>query len=345
MGQSFGRNLQGEECVFVFVKSTFSWQDDGILVPEPKSATLVEDDLFTAEAGESSMAYAADTLPPKARTDVYLVGRIVVPEPKPVVDVTLKVGSHINKVVRVFGPRRWQRQHQGPPVPGRAEAFSEMPLLWERAYGGVSPREPKVFEPGNPIGCGVVTAEDDPEGPLPNFEWPAAPLAWAKKNTPAGFGPICPHWQPRTQRAGTYDERWRELRAPIPPEDFDPAYFNVAPDDQQLSAFPSDETVTLTNFTRRQQESFLVPSSGAPVTLVDDGYLIERQAAPDTVVIDLEARRVAIRAALAYVPRASLLDVTAAIVGYLPQGEKKALLYGKRYVRLRDGRRGLRDSG
>lgn len=338
VGQSFGRTLQGEECIFLILKSTFSWQADGRLVPEREGAALVEADLFTGEAGVSSMAYAADTLPPKARTDVYLVGSISLPEPKPLVDVSLQVGSHINKVVRVFGTRLWQRQPKGPPTPGRAEPFSEMPLEWERAYGGVAMSDPKLFEPCNPIGCGVVTNEEAP-GPghrLPNFEWPAEPTSWGKRRAPAGFGPLCPHWQPRATRAGTHDDRWKQLRAPLPPEDFDVAYFNVAPDDQQLSAFPSGEIVTLTNFTRRRQESFVVPPSAFPVTLVDDGHLIDRQAAPDTLVIDLDERRILLRSALAYVPCASLLDLTAAIVGPLSLGERKALLYGKRYVRLRE---------
>ncbi len=50
---------------------------------------------------------------------------------------------------------------------------------------------------------------------------------------PAGFGPLDVTSPERRAKAGTYDDAWLENRSPDPPLDFDPAFFNTAPLDQQ----------------------------------------------------------------------------------------------------------------
>jgi hypothetical protein len=51
------------------------------------------------------------------------------------VDCGFRVGA-VQKVVRVFGDRTWA-SHSRPTPP---QAFEKMPLVWERAYGGVDRR-------------------------------------------------------------------------------------------------------------------------------------------------------------------------------------------------------------
>lgn len=64
-----------------------------------------------------------------------------------------------------------------------------------------------------------------------------ARIARAYGRSPAGFGPLGKAWAPRLALAGTYDERWLDERHPRLPEDFDFAYWNGAPADQQID-FP-----------------------------------------------------------------------------------------------------------
>lgn len=50
----------------------------------------------------------------------------------------------------------------------------------------------------------------------------------------AGYGPLCKAWAPRLALAGTYDDTWLAQRHPWLPVDFDFAYWNGAPEDQQI---------------------------------------------------------------------------------------------------------------
>ncbi|TRX72844.1 DUF2169 family type VI secretion system accessory protein [Pseudomonas mangiferae] len=65
-----------------------------------------------------------------------------------------------------------------------------------------------------------------------------AEVASRYRYRPAGFGVVGRAWTPRLQRAGTYDARWLAERWPRLPQDFDFAYWNGAPLDQQI-AWPS----------------------------------------------------------------------------------------------------------
>lgn len=64
-----------------------------------------------------------------------------------------------------------------------------------------------------------------------------AEVAGSYGYTPAGFGPLCKAWAPRLALAGTYDQKWLDERHPMLPKDFDFAFWNGAPLDQQIK-FP-----------------------------------------------------------------------------------------------------------
>jgi hypothetical protein len=51
----------------------------------------------------------------------------------------------------------------------------------------------------------------------------------------AGFGALNKAWAPRLALAGTYDDAWLSQRHPYLPKDFDFAYWNGAPVDQQIA--------------------------------------------------------------------------------------------------------------
>lgn len=68
---------------------------------------------------------------------------------------------------------------------------------------------------------------------------------------PAGFSATHRSWAPRLALAGTYDDDWLENRHPNYPKDFDFAYWNSAPEDQQID-FPDltkPHTLVVNNLT------------------------------------------------------------------------------------------------
>lgn len=72
-----------------------------------------------------------------------------------------------------------------------------------------------------------------------------ARVAHQYPHQPAGFGVVGRAWAPRLAKAGSYDETWERTRWPALPEDFDFAYWNGAPEDQQIEWPPSDTAIEL----------------------------------------------------------------------------------------------------
>lgn len=323
---SVARSVLGAEAVFIFVKGIFSLDAGRHPLPLAEVPPFLTADEFNGDEGVSSLRVPAEICPPKPWIDVCVCGSLQLPEPKAVVDCSLQIGK-LRKVVRVWGPRVW-RKANNEFVASDPKPFTSMPLEWERSFGGVSAADPKVFEARNPLGVGIYDPRDVDGLPLPNFEAPTAPTELGAPSSPVGFGAVSPHWSPRSKYAGTYDLAWQELRAPLPPADFDARFFNAAPEDQQLEVYPAGGALLLTNMTLRRQESFVLPEFSFPVAFVDDGFLVERVARPDTIVIDLDHRQVILRAALEYVPREAVLDLAAAFVGPMSAAQRLELLKG-----------------
>jgi hypothetical protein len=144
--------------------------------------------------------------------------------------VALSVAGR-RKVVRVFGDRTWRSLTGGISRPA---PFTSMPLTYERAFGGNQELagQPTLAEERNPVGVGFRgrrSTTDVAGQKLPNLEDPLSPLrAFGDGAAPAGFGFIAPSWLPRRTHAGTYDQAWKENRAPYLPRDFDRRFSNAA---------------------------------------------------------------------------------------------------------------------
>jgi hypothetical protein len=158
----------------------------------------------------------------------------------------------------------------------------------------------------NPVGRGFaedwyLRATKLKRVPAPQIEPANQPMArFGDEYEPDGFGIVGRAWRPRLGLAGTYDQQWLENRHPSLPADFDFAYWNGAPADQQVVPhMDGDETVTLYNLcpagTGTTQDawgntllSFALPGH-LPFVLVrfQDGRIGELAAKLDTVVIDV----------------------------------------------------------
>ncbi|MFO0760397.1 MAG: DUF2169 domain-containing protein [Byssovorax sp.] len=198
------------------------------------------EDVFRRDDPAGSLRMASDLVPFKRRAEVLLVGHAYAPRREPVrsLRVRLLVGE-VDKAIEIFADRAFTLEGQLREGP----RFTQMPLVWKRAAGG----------PGTSNPAGVrLDAPPDAFGqrPLPNLQPPGLHVTSPDDIIlPVGFGPIAPTWPGRWDKLGRHASTWDPLRflaRPLP-DDLDPAYFNVAPPDQQLDAIRPNERIVLEN--------------------------------------------------------------------------------------------------
>ncbi len=210
---------------------------------------------------------SSDFAPFKPRFDLLMHAASYSPsrKPEPSWDARWRVGEW-SKSLRVFGDRQWIveplsfRASQPAPV-------AKLKVDYRGAYGGPSSTL-------NPVGKGFGLQAQQ----LPNIEDPQHPIKTPSDTSPpAGFGPISPGWRARQRWVGTYDDSWKSARWPWFPKDFDYAYFNAAPLDQQLQrSLNGDEELVFENL-HLELSNFRSRLPGVRVRC----FLSERPAAPD----------------------------------------------------------------
>lgn len=281
-------NQKGVDTLYIIVKAVFTIGRQWTLA-DTQIPPLGADEYWSDDPASSSIKTASDIHIGKASTDVVMIGHAWAPDNSEVgfLDVSLSVGN-VNKQIRVFGDRYWDNGDITTPVP-----FSSMPLVYERAFGGIHKVDGKIIagEVRNPIGCGFAGKRRIKEMnglPLPNLEDPRQFLRRVGDVVaPAGFGFISPNWQPRLSYAGTYDEHWQKYCAPYLPEDFDLRFFNMAHPDLICPGFLSGgEPVRITGVNPHGHLHFYLPT----VTLKADVAFRSRTEKPifnlETLVIE-----------------------------------------------------------
>lgn len=198
----------------------------------------------TATAEFSGSTTVLDHWMPKLRGEFLVCGKAVAPMGMPVshLDVSVSVGS-LQKKIAVSGDRFWcpglLRTHITDATP-----FLEMPLTYERAFGGEG-------YACNPVGMGYQAqraVDDGAKVQLPNLQSPSRPILHQRDEpTPCAMGPVDLDWPGKISGAGTFDKNWFKARYPLPPLNFDYCVYNVAPKDQQLESgfFVGNETVCI----------------------------------------------------------------------------------------------------
>ncbi|MGH7297468.1 MAG: DUF2169 family type VI secretion system accessory protein [Polyangiaceae bacterium] len=223
----------GEKLV-AMVKATFESESPGggtlELAPRKRRRGIRTRDFPWGEPEKTTIAYPADICVRKPGTDVVFVAKAHAPDgvPVPMFDAYAQVGS-LRKAIQVHGLRVWQADGSGLSA---ARPLAELEIRYEHAWGGFDDKDPKkvVEEARNPMGKGCVgnpASLTDKEAP--QIEDPGAPIkSWRTRPPPAGMGPIGRHWEPRRGHVGTYDAAWKELKAPLLPDDFDDRYNQCA---------------------------------------------------------------------------------------------------------------------
>jgi len=231
------------DFVSIAVKGTFQIHETGKTVLATEQAGLAGPDILMNDRENSPARYESDSAPFKPRVDALCVGKACAPRGIAVPECTVGfgVGSWF-KVIRVVGNRSWV-----PALGGLShrmtepEPFKSMLVSYENAFGGKDAGKPdgyRFYAP-NPIGKGYSKHGGGLNNlPLPNLEDPSDPIkSWRSQPRPMSFGPVGRAWEPRIKKAGTYDKRWLKERSPKPPLDFDEAFYNCAPEDQQIQGY------------------------------------------------------------------------------------------------------------
>jgi uncharacterized protein YjbI with pentapeptide repeats len=196
----------------------------------PSLRLFPEMDLWGIVAAELGKEGIIDECMPKQRGELIVHGRCFTAGavPRPAASVRVKVGP-IDKTLYVVGDRvwRWDGTASDP------EPFTEMPVTYERAFGGAG-------FPQNPVGVGVAPVKlgDREVHRLPNIEDPKKIIkSKSDKPAPAGFKPYDMLWAQRWPKIGTYDTKWMREQLPGFAADMDLSMWNAAPDDQKLPGF------------------------------------------------------------------------------------------------------------
>ncbi|MBZ4420400.1 DUF2169 domain-containing protein [Myxococcus sp. RHST-1-4] len=315
------------------MKGTFEIDAGGGARLSDVQEAMVFADVHQGEPGTTSLRYESDFAPFKPRADLLVLGQAVSPTGKPVTEslVTLELGT-VRKAIRVTGDRRWERGLLGLRA-SAPRAFVQMPLVYERAFGGtdLTHADPRHHgaELRNPVGVGYRKNPDAraAEGtPLPNLEDPRQPLSgWRDTPVSMGFGPVGRSWQPRLAHAGTYDARWQEEDYPFLPRDFDTRYFLCAPVDQQVPYPRGGEVLRCTGMTRGGALVARVPTLRFPVTFRFDDGDQSHEPLLDTLLVEPDSRRM-------------MLTWRASVPLGRKPGKLREVLVGHQPVRLPPGR-------
>jgi len=217
----------GRSYLTAIVKARFAFRPNSPMVLASRPPMALRD-VHVDEDPTRSVLEASDVVPHRERADVWLRGTARALGGKRVSVSMVRLAIYrsgvamFDRTIHVMGDRPAANV---PPSP-----FLEMPVVWERAYGGVG------FD-DNPVGVG---ADERPR--QPNLIDPQEP------NRPACFGPISRYWRPRRGEITTEERRLVEGVTPEIPDGFDWSYFQAAPRSQQLTYLHGNEWLVLDGF-------------------------------------------------------------------------------------------------
>lgn len=259
------------------------------------------------------------------------------------VRIEFKDGQQWQKLMTVTGPRTLSKGALGGLHLSEPEPALAVPIRYEHAFGGTNQwwkDWPKAKEEDqryeidlhldqNPIGCGLIDANWQKKTKLSSFPAPqielfnepftqahaeaAAGRAGNAEAEPAypvvGLGALGRWWQPRRSKAGSYNDVWKQTRWPKLPKDFDFAYWNAAPEDQQIDYPEGGEKIMLVNLINPERSAdgslwFRVPKQDLKLLVrLEVGAMLFAPMKIDTVIVDLEAMQlVVVRRALVGAP-------------------------------------------
>ncbi len=228
--------------------------DEWVLRPDPDQGGLRAADVYYDDDLKQAVRYESDYAPYKAVSDVIFNGYSHAPDNRPQeqwrcgLKVVRDNETLFRKILQVNGPRDWIRAESKGWRLTEAQAVNKVLLRASNAYGGDyqddTPDTPEterwqICHPENPVGCGFLHEKDRAQQRrAPQIEYPDDPVnSTDGDHQPAGFGWVLRTGASRIHKAGTYDAAWLENRHPFSPQDFTDAYYQGAPEDQQIRSY------------------------------------------------------------------------------------------------------------
>ncbi len=340
-GYTLGMEPSGREHLVVVVKGTFEFprRDEPPRLAEDQ-LPLVAADTFTGEPGFSAPVLETDYAPWKPRCDVLLNGSAYAPEGRPATEVPvgLRLGS-MRKAFHVVGDRTWQAGLMAIS-PGPPRAFTSMPVTYDRAFGGVDDHDPDESRHSaymaNPVGRGYhrkLKGGLIDGTPMPNTEEAGHGVKMPNLDyRPMAFGPVGRGWSPRLGYAGTYDDHWLEHVFPFLPSDFRDAYYQAAPEDQQIPYPRGGEPVVLFNLTPEGRTAFRLPEMDVPVIFFRKaGDRHETSAVIDTIALAPDAGLFTMSWRASIPLRRNIFEIPQVLAGRMSRAWWRARELGKEY--------------
>ncbi|MEO1695795.1 MAG: DUF2169 domain-containing protein [Planctomycetota bacterium] len=301
----------------VALKGTFALRPEEDVRGIPDQAPLMLAATHWGEPGQSSLRQDHDLAPFKPRTDVHVVGTARAPGGKPRSDwvAGVQVGP-VDVMVRLVGPRTWTRRRLLPWRLSPPEPTVEVPLQFERSFGGVR-ADGRAFE-RNPYGTGWDPKPGKDSVLAPQIEAVDDPVSgMGNEVAVAALGPLAPVCSSRRALAGTFDDEWLEDQWPLMPDDFDFAFYNSAPESMQVDGYlQGDEAFELTGLLAEPSFRGRLPGI-RPFVLArqDDGHFVYYRSELDTVVFSIDERLVYMtwRSVVPLEPEVRVLEARAAM--------------------------------
>ena len=339
-GYTMGMKPDGREMLVVAIKGTFAIPKPG---EKPKLAEeqipLIMADTFTGEPGFSAPLYEVDYAPIRHRCDLLLIGSAYAPQGRParMVQVGLKLGAFI-KTFNVVGNRYWKA---GITIaPSQPEEFTVMPISYDNAFGGLDnfhdDKNKHSAYMRNPVGKGYHQLLDSylvDGAPMPNTEEVNRPIQTPNDGyKPMSFGPVGRGWSSRLPHGGTYDQDWIDNTFPFLPADFNEAYYQAAPEDQQIPYPKGGEEVVLVNLSPEGRIAFNLPTIDVPVVFFrKKGERHETQAVLDTVVLEPDKGTFCLTWRASIPLKKNMFEIPQVLAGKMSRGWWRARELGKTY--------------
>jgi hypothetical protein len=295
--------LRGEQFDVLVVGGTFDIVHAIPLAPSTEQLPLAYSDDYYGDPMTSSLRTEGNLVIAKKASDIHVVGNARSPQGTPTAEweAAISIGK-LKKSIRVMGPRWWEYSRADGWRLTFPDPCTEVPLRYELAYGGTitsSGREGQkdsVYA-SNPVGVGYFarqTPDTARRYPVPQFESFDSPIREiAEEHSPEGFGPICRWWQPRIDKAGTYDDAWRQNRFPNFPDDFDFDFYNAAHPNLVYEGFLNgNEAISLIGFFFEGRVDTCLPGFSIVAVMADQaGHVQPEELRLDTVRFDTDSRK------------------------------------------------------
>jgi len=206
-----------------------------------ESLPLSKDQRRAIEGRESWAWLCEDTdlVPPKPRFDVLVNALAAAPDGRPQPRIDCEVRAFGRRLrLWAWGPRVWL----GPRTLSAPIPVTQVPVIRPFAYGGMQANADGSLEGDDRNVFGLGHGGRDGPGKHSAAPWIEAPEHAVKtlrdRPEPCALGLVPAEALPRRRHAGSFDDAWRATRSPLPPRDFDPRYYNAAPEALQFDSAP-----------------------------------------------------------------------------------------------------------